>query len=137
MHPNAGPTLKSEIALHPTLFPNLYMGSEQTDGDMDNFLVVSNSNCASSGLPHETAENSEMQSTPAAAGPVSSQDSMSIIGDQAPVAWNPVPPNAPSTLEVVLHPASSTEDHPAPITCCESTLDLVSGARSSLARGGG
>jgi hypothetical protein len=53
MHTNAGTTLKSEIALHPTLFPNLCMGSEQTIGHINNFPAVSNKNCASSGFPQK------------------------------------------------------------------------------------
>jgi hypothetical protein len=47
LHPNAGPKLRAEIALHPTLFPAVNLGCHQTNGHMVNFSNITNQVCSS------------------------------------------------------------------------------------------
>jgi hypothetical protein len=48
LHPNVGPKLGAEIALHTTLFPTVNLGCQQNDGHMVNFPNDTNQICSSS-----------------------------------------------------------------------------------------
>jgi hypothetical protein len=56
LNPNAGPTLRAEAALHPTLFPDLSMGSQLTGDHVANFPLASDPVCSSYPMqqPQET-----------------------------------------------------------------------------------
>jgi hypothetical protein len=81
MHPNAGPTLKAEISLHPMLFPISSIGGSTISGPMDNSPNASNHICLifdDVQQPQQTAN--DLTSSSGAAAPESTPEPMPVIG---------------------------------------------------------
>jgi hypothetical protein len=94
LNPNAGPTLRAEAALHPTLFPDLSMGSQLTGDHVANFPLASDPVCSSHSMqqPQVNTEDPEPRYDVQTGDrvPESASDHVPIIGNQGAqqsVAW--------------------------------------------------
>jgi hypothetical protein len=97
--PNAGRCFHAEIALHPTLFPDLNPGVLATNGHMDNFSHASDQNLSCSGVQLDPVDTKNPGALEPPTG-ISTQESVPIIGVQGSVS-------APGAL---LHGPGSTSD---------------------------
>jgi hypothetical protein len=129
MRPNAGPTLKAKISLHPTLFPTHRMGDSTIDGSMVNSPNAFDVICSSFGVTQQQQATEDPGSTPEAPTapvPASAMETMPIIGVQES-APNP----EADTLPARSPDGESRTSKPAGVSCLVSILDPAPGSSAA------
>jgi hypothetical protein len=120
LQPNAGPQLRVEVSLHPTLFPPLNLWSQQMDTHLINCLD-SVDICSSAPMQHTEEDLPIIGIGPNATAPASALNS---VPNHAPMSTSAAAP-APASAPCVSVSVATLMPH-APVAP-ESSRDLASG----------